>query len=1614
MSVQGLPAESAPPLLTEDEFYQKELDTFAGLETYKNEITDTAKLELEDACSFKAFTDYGDYVQWYAERWSLVSDYQNFTRFAGQFNATQMTRTIGGVAEKTVEAAKAPDAALTHFKDFVGKNLETGIHEINMNLLQLVDMGPGKISGMVFQLLNVFVAGMAEGGMLATYPKIESFINAFANPLQENPREWAHAIVHSFDAYFTATQGEAYYSRNTSWQTLRTTGAQMTPEFQIEVEDFVFGVVSENLNGANDDTPSPLDELLKAPVFAELKDNTRELTENMRDELKVVTDLKDLKSAYTVMFNLASVDGVVNEYVWQMLCDAIGVSPDLIDAAAPQIAVTTGRPGRDGSPSRIEKEIWPTRPHGVDQNSWTIATELAKGKRLFDKTESAAQTLNLVAMPAALVVGLAAAAVNPFLGIAVGGLLIAGGFGYQGYSASREQLERGTAYNAASIVTGVPLGNDEQVARFGEDFDAAILAGTLGVATSFLIPGVSGSFVKAGALGIFNGVITWASDPRQSSIDKAVKTGEYQFYNPVTDSYDVTPEQAAGIRDNAQFQVVTGLAFQVVLGGAFGFAGEGAGRGLKAVFKANLSTPGRATLRLANGSEVEVSFVAGKRPGEALVTMPDGTTTTMTLDAGVEPVAVVKKYKWSERAKAKADARAGSRGDDGVEHTILEGPDGITVVSGKKSTTGTGIFGDAATPAERDFFGVRVASHTHVEGEAPLPSPEDMAHLAATAALEKKSGSFTIDGFNAAGDDVTVTVRADYDAKTKSVRLSVDDPHGVAKEFPGEAALLPEHVARVEAEVNKASTEGDEPSLRVMASGELHAHHSFIAVGDTVYVQRDDGTFWPDPVEVMGKMKDGLGEFSTINPDPKERGRFPIYFVAPEKLMPTNPDKYFRETVMYNGKRHTVHEIRAGEAQPLGLLPTNFAYVPGESPLTFVGIKDVNLPVDLPRSVPDRPVLKPVPRVYPPTPPPEPPTVKASRPAALKPTRPKIPDLPSAGFDAVTKLKPGATLTLGREAADINIPGVSQRVSREQAVIGREPPPPGRSPEAGSFFLTNSKPSKVTITRGGEPILCPQGERVALQFGDVITLPDGTQVVFNVPHVGEKILLRQIDGIFKPGTVESILDGHVFVSVKSGSGVTIGDGLPPSEFSPVWAEAKARYDAAGQTQFFDAGKSAGDVPTSWVATPPPPDKPRAPATSSAKARPDLKTTAAVAAGGAAVTGVGIAAAGGAYYLYADNDDEQKNNLVTGRLSTGAPVYIVNEKNQVEKGWEIVTTDAATNEVVVGRFNTDTHAYETRSLHARNVATVTEFENKTPIEASVGLSDVFITAQTERHKDLKACQLSETEYDELFPTNRIQQANVGDCYLLAAFDALDNSADFELLMRKSIDIIVDDDGTKHYMVSFPLGEPAAGAPIEVTDLDLAPQALTEEERKQADTGEIDARQFLTTVDAAKGYQILEAAYIKLVTGGQNSRKKIEGGFSGKALTQMFGDHAEELKSTPAKDNGAFSKSQEATNSVTKILLEFQKGRDVLAVHSLHRRKNEAGKYIEPLEYAAIDSPNTRLYHGHAYAVADVELSADKTKVLSVELVNPWDTGERFTLPYEKFLKNFEYLSGARLR
>ena len=32
MSVQGLPADSAPPLLTEDEFYQKELDTFAGLE----------------------------------------------------------------------------------------------------------------------------------------------------------------------------------------------------------------------------------------------------------------------------------------------------------------------------------------------------------------------------------------------------------------------------------------------------------------------------------------------------------------------------------------------------------------------------------------------------------------------------------------------------------------------------------------------------------------------------------------------------------------------------------------------------------------------------------------------------------------------------------------------------------------------------------------------------------------------------------------------------------------------------------------------------------------------------------------------------------------------------------------------------------------------------------------------------------------------------------------------------------------------------------------------------------------------------------------------------------------------------------------------------------------------------------------------------------------------------------------------------------------------------------------------------------------------------------------------------------------------------------------------
>src|SRR3989338_1106377 len=128
MSVQGLPADSAPPLLTEDEFYQKELDTFAGLETYKNEITDTAKSEIDTATQGIAFADYTDYVQWYAERWELVPNHQTFTRFA-DFNATRTQQTISGAVEKSTEAAKAPGAALTRFKDFVGKNLDTGIQE---------------------------------------------------------------------------------------------------------------------------------------------------------------------------------------------------------------------------------------------------------------------------------------------------------------------------------------------------------------------------------------------------------------------------------------------------------------------------------------------------------------------------------------------------------------------------------------------------------------------------------------------------------------------------------------------------------------------------------------------------------------------------------------------------------------------------------------------------------------------------------------------------------------------------------------------------------------------------------------------------------------------------------------------------------------------------------------------------------------------------------------------------------------------------------------------------------------------------------------------------------------------------------------------------------------------------------------------------------------------------------------------------------------------------------------------------------------------------------------------------------------------------------------------
>lgn len=629
MAVSG-PTNQAPPtgpgLLTEDEFYARHLDTYDGLETYRNEQAKKVQTVINEEYSFSAFKNYKDYVSWYGARWSLAP------KNADRFNSPdRYTTAIKASAAKTTESkTTSTQQSLNPLKSFLGAPLLSGINAIETTFLSDVTIGNNTVSGMSYTMLNVFVASMATGGLSGAYKAIEKLINTYANPLQGPTKQQVSTVVHAFDKYFEKILGKNYYSSDPMWQQLRADGAQHNSNFAIETKEFVDGFLGDD----DSDVREALNTVMQAPVFDELGEQTGELVANMREQFQVVSNLNNIKDAGAIIEAIAG----GNQKTRDLLYGKLGVTAKQVDDAAARFSIMPG----DSDSHELPEIIEPNKPEDMSEATWSILRDLAKSKFMAEQSEFTSQ---IIGMPLAFGVGMAASVLGgPIVGIAVGAG-IAGIFGGMDYSASKEALERGTAYNAATHVTGVPLESDEHVAILDENLNAATAAGLIGVASCFLIPPGSEGFLAAGVSGAVGSFTQWLGDSRQNSADHMARTQKYQFYNPETGEYDLTAEQAQQIEYDASLQVLKGMAYTVTLGALMGVGGEAVGKGIEATLRVDVAPAEEGlthgTLKMSDGKNIPVTLKPGGTPDTVVLQKSDGTTVTATQNSNEAPVAIL-------------------------------------------------------------------------------------------------------------------------------------------------------------------------------------------------------------------------------------------------------------------------------------------------------------------------------------------------------------------------------------------------------------------------------------------------------------------------------------------------------------------------------------------------------------------------------------------------------------------------------------------------------------------------------------------------------------------------------------------------------------------------------------------------------------------------------------------------------------------------------------------------------------------------------------------------------------------------------------------------------------
>ncbi|MFH1727737.1 MAG: FHA domain-containing protein [Pseudomonadota bacterium] len=376
------------------------------------------------------------------------------------------------------------------------------------------------------------------------------------------------------------------------------------------------------------------------------------------------------------------------------------------------------------------------------------------------------------------------------------------------------------------------------------------------------------------------------------------------------------------------------------------------------------------------------------------------------------------------------------------------------------------------------------------------------------------------------------------------------------------------------------------------------------------------------------------------------------------------------------------------------------------------------------------------------------------------------------------------------------------------------------------------------------------------------------------------------------------------------------------------------------------------------------------------------------------------------------------------ISLGDIVYVQRPTGGVvESGWEVIFI-SSTGKMTVRKlvaFNRNGNVVFRRAKKGERVEEISNLS----VNQNLWISDVIegaagdgrtqllaihpAAAHARRRYKIESDQAGDVQIPiararELFlvaPT----QARVGNCYLIAAFNAMMADPNFLSTIAFSIKELPNGD----FIVKIPLGS-SSGHAVYVSRRDIQSQWNSNYlGPKRGHEFRRDLREALDPPSGSTGWKVLEAAYMKELI-GEVDRARIEGGYGHRALELFFGNNFVN-KIYIGSSRQALAESGYTRDDTLRFLNNFNNSRTIATVNTRSapsgKRNHQGDQEDDSSIYFEVGGHE--LVYRHAYAIKKVDRHSQR-----VIVINPHRPEVEMEMSFTDFMLAFSDISAGEIK